>query len=296
MALENRNPLERWVLSLVDRPLQELIRRYGAPERRLEEDGEAYEHPNRAAERELEDLYASGVSDVDSGRVAGAASAEALRRLHAKLRGTPAEQRVWAAVIGELTHPLPDDVADDLIDREVAIDQLGHSRQSDLVQWRLAEFYDEALLTLGKELYARHERGLEEFQSVLDTGRTGRANYPWLLESLADLRASSPEKEQAYLRALEDHPDREWALRTRRVRALENQAHDETVTPEQAEALHATGEPEVWLALAGNPATPTHILEQLAGVAGVKRAKQIRTLARERLGHRRGSAGHSKPE
>jgi hypothetical protein len=209
----------------------------------------------------------------------------ALHRLHEKLRGARCETPVWDALLPRLSRPLPVPVALDLLARRVAFDSLGHSRQADEVQWRLARVYEEALLTLAKEYYAGAGRSVGEFRRLMEAfGRPDPApGWEWVLESLALLRASSPEKAGLLLEGIAASPHHEELLRSVRVTEWEEAASGEGLGPAEAEELFGAGEPRVWRALARNPRTPESVLRRLTALRGVKLAAVIRDAASHTL-------------
>lgn len=264
------NYLEAWVLSLLARPLEDLATSYA-------EDHTARDWLEERRAGQAENPYAYA-------RI-GVVPEETLRALHRKLRGSACEDMLWGAVVSQLAHPLPDDVADDLIDREVALTALGHSRQSDAIQWRLAPFYPEALLTISQELYRDPARSPAEFRAMLDrfAPRREYGGSEWMLRNLLlGGGASSPEKERALVETILAHPYGELH-RIVELRRLEERAADETLSREEIEALYATNEPTVWRALAANPSTPTALLQALSEVRTIDHAARIRHLARSTL-------------
>lgn len=256
------NFLEGWIRRLLALPPGELAARYCTPAERDE-----------TIERELEALKAPHVPPHDRYRSIGEAPDRLLRDLHRRLRGTACEQSIWGAVVFELAHPLPDDVAHDLVDRaddlELLLEKIGHTRQSDAVQWRLAGRVDEALLTLGVEIYADPARDAAAFRGFMERAaeQPSRA-YGWLLDTLVRREPSSPEKERLLADALERHPDRESLRALLEETRLLTRARDPALDAGEAEALFATGEPGVLRALAGNPGTPTGMLERLHATGG----------------------------
>ncbi|MDP9351208.1 MAG: hypothetical protein M3P51_06685, partial [Chloroflexota bacterium] len=232
------NFLEAWVGRLLAMPPAELAARYCDPQPR-EEDGEVYYYTPDAAEHELETLKGPYVPAGDPYRKIGEVPDELLRELHRRLRGTGCEQPVWCAVASELARPLPDDVADDFLDRagelELLTLTLGHTRQGDRAQWRLAELVEEALLTLGIEFYRDPERDASELRSLLERFRD-RKGYGWLLDTLVRRDPSSPEKERVLREAVERHPEREKLRRTMEEARLLRRAADPGIGVDEARA------------------------------------------------------------
>jgi hypothetical protein len=59
-----------------------------------------------------------------------------LENLASKIGGLDCEAVIWRPLLECLEHPLPESVAYDLIERDIEITALGHTRQTDEVQWR----------------------------------------------------------------------------------------------------------------------------------------------------------------
>jgi hypothetical protein len=209
-----------------------------------------------------------------------------LDQLAVKLRGSSAESPIWGAVIVHLGQPLPPAIATDLLERRIAFDTLGHSRQVDEVQWKLAEVYPEALLTLAIDRYTLSQYSLADLQAVLTSFRDNDA-YRSVLALLAELyEASSPEKEQAYLAAVAQHPDAERLLSAYRLHQREVQARSTSLTPEQAQELLLTGIPGILERLASNPQTPEELLHQLMSPQATRQDRRIGAYARQNLAAR----------
>jgi hypothetical protein len=102
---------------------------------------------------------------------------------------------------------VPTHVAHDLIDRKVIVSQLGHTRQNEEIQWRLASLVDEALLTLVYDLFTDPKYTASELEKLL-------ARHPehfWLLEkwehwALRSSQANEMEKEIVWHRWARAHP------------------------------------------------------------------------------------------
>jgi hypothetical protein len=149
-------------------------------------------------------------------------------------------------VITYCAHPLPDAIAHDLIDREVAIARLGHSRQTDDVQWRLAGFYDEARLTLAIDLYTNPRYSTAGLQRLLRQFPTDT----WMLDTLSRRTPSSTEKQAAYVAIAASHPDGDKFVHRQNVIHWLTRATDPDLSIAELAALLQTDEPEVLSALA----------------------------------------------
>lgn len=230
-------------------------------------------------------------------RISGRVPQDMLLQLHRKIRNTSSESRIWSGVLWCLQHPLPGEVAHDLLDRKISINELGHSRQHEDVQWRMAAFYDEALLTLAKDRYCKRKYNLSEFQRVLDFNPT----HIWMLSSLAHAEGSSRAKVQAFLAVVRQHSDAENLLEihetmsdVRRqmkeqsanyVRQLKQAANFE-ITDEEARNLYQTQDRDICLTLIKNPHLCASVLEEMMQLRRFEGAAQVRGAAKSEL-HRR---------
>lgn len=132
-----------------------------------------------------------------------------LSRLHEQTRGAEWEADLWFWLLQFLPDGLPDAVAHDLIDREIAVDALGHCNLTDAALWRLAGWVDEALLTLSKRRYVSAEHTADQFEEVL----YAFPQHKWMLMSLPSLLPSSHEKAERLAARLREHPRRDELLR-----------------------------------------------------------------------------------
>jgi hypothetical protein len=261
-----------WIRGLLTQPNSVLERKY-----REEHYGEAFAEVQQLHESNGLSYPVRQPADVPDGL---------LDQLAAKLRGTGAEGAIWAAVIVNLGQLLPPAIAYDLLDRRIALDILGHSRQVDEVQWKLAELYDEALLTLAIDQYTLPQYSRADLESVFANFREN-SGYRWMMAVLAhQYEASSPEKEQAYVAAATDHPEAEWLLAAHRFHQREVQARGASLTPEQAQELFLTSIPGILERLASNPRTPEELLHKLMTLQATRRERRIGAYARQNLAAR----------
>ena len=163
--------------------------------------------------------------------------------------------------------------------------QLGHRSGPRRLLEVLADKYDydEAILTLGRTLFMSPGESLAVFEQFLTRHRL----HEWLLQTLAYLQASSPQKDAAYQEAVVQHPSSDRLTRIRQVVDLQQRAR-EASDPSEIQELYDSGESSVWLALAGNPHVPAAVLENFAVVKEVKHANAIRHAARQTLAERKG--------
>jgi hypothetical protein len=206
-------------------------------------------------------------------------SDDTLLRLHHKLRNTVCEERIWEVVLAVLKTPLPPSIAYDFIDRRIAINVLGHTKQINTVQWRMAAFHDEALLTLAIDVYTSPQRDLAELHALFQDF----PDHLWMLETLVRQNPSHPQKEHALVALITNHPRAEKLLSIYRIHRSAMLAKDPNLRLETIEELFRSREPHVLKALAANPQTPTHLLAELATIKHMSLARDIRRIAKEQL-------------
>ncbi|MBV9467857.1 MAG: hypothetical protein JOZ57_01275, partial [Abitibacteriaceae bacterium] len=125
--------LEDWVKDLVAQPIAYLNQRYADEDMSLRE---------CVAFRDIEELPFFSPLRKRFRQV----SYETLLELNHKVRNCPCEEPIWEAILWHIEHPLPTQVAHDLIERKIAITLLGHTIQNEEIMWRLAPLVDETLL------------------------------------------------------------------------------------------------------------------------------------------------------
>ena len=221
-------------------------------------------------------------------------SDELLFRLHKELKhNTYYEEPVSNALLHHISHPLPTQIANDLIERGVSVDALAHAPQHEEIIKRLASFVPEALLSLASELYTNPNRSASEFVTLLHEHSTHR----WMLSMLAHQLPSCQEKKEALVQVARNHPD--WAMLEGLVEGvsdtydlwekekLELQYRIErasTVTQnDEISDLYDSGELEVLLALVRNPHTPYDIMVGLSHIKGMNGAPRVRAEAKNAL-------------
>jgi hypothetical protein len=196
------------------------------------------------------------------------------------LKSNDVEELRWLC-----SHPeAPEDFLLKMCDLRQFIDELGHRAGPRSLLLKMAEEvrYPESVLTLGTILYTDARESDGDFAEFL--GR--HAENEWLLGTLVRSDASSAAKEAALVAVIERHPRADQLLDVRRVRREEMRAA--TATDEaEIRQLFALDEPQVWRALAANPATPSELLERLAEMNRTSHAREIRVRARANLDARR---------
>lgn len=209
-----------------------------------------------------------------------------LQELHAHLRGGACEVAIWNVLPTYLEHALPDEVANDLIDRSIATFALSHSRQSDAVMWRLCPLADEAILTLAKEAYTWPDKSLADLLQVLEAF----PHNDWMLQSLAHSLHSSMEKRAAWKKAIADHPEREAFLQIEPRHIFPKPGEKfwlrdapRPLDAEGAALLFYSSDASHLLPLAREPETPIEVLEELSELHNAPDAAAIRHAARINL-------------
>lgn len=215
-----------------------------------------------------------------------------LCELHQKLRGQKCEPWIWSALLKLLGHSLPDEIVFDFIERfepnSHFIVSLGHSRQSEIVMWKLAPLVDEALLTLAKNFYGDANSPLQKFEEVLRRFPSHR----WMLESLGHCAASTLEKRRTYEKAIENHSERElWIDINPRIEPNQKRLFapldlNRLGPDERMKALYGRYNAQKILNFARDDATPDEILRELEDLSGFPNAKEIRIAARANLRRR----------
>lgn len=179
------------------------------------------------------------------------------------------------------SHPtMPDDLLLEIFESGLCLDELGHRRGPRPLLEKLANeaCYPEAIVTLALQLYTDSSESPEEFSRFVKQ----HSDHSWMLDSLVRQSASCAEKKSLLEEVIAAHPEAERLQHQLKVYHWSRQAaHIDD--PRVIESLYATDEPAVWLALAGNRATPRHLIEQLAGIKDVRLARRIRNRAKEAL-------------
>lgn len=260
--------IETWILSLLERRIEDLDREYA------------------------DDSAWSWLDEISRGKVDIGLSDETFHALHLGLYGHPCEDPLWSAIVWKIRRPLPASIAHDLLDRDLATMYLCHSRQEDEVQWRMAgmDRLDEALLTLAREFYTLETRTLTEFQVLLHRF----PDHIWMLANLSLQRASSTEKETLLFAHIRRRPDADSILKV--YNRAERKKHAKRIKDiEEIQQLFDTGDPYSLRGLAENLNTPQTLLEAMLEMKNTQFAKDIRDAARETLAYHRRHSRAEKP-
>jgi len=231
---------------------------------------------------------------------------EYLHQLHTHLHGNALyEGGAWEKLIWQTPTPIPLEIVDDFIERDIAISALGHTQhQNEEALRRLAPHSGEALLHWTTQIYSDPARSASEFAKVLDQ----HPMHQWIYHQLAHQVASSPEKEAVFLKRVEGRP--EWQVaqkmkavherreseRQERKRRLQSartttdvaQMHElyRTAVTNCSQFNHITINSEVLLGLIQNPAIPLDLLILLGQVRGFGGARSLRAAAKSALAQR----------
>jgi hypothetical protein len=153
---------------------------------------------------------------------------------------------------------------------------LGHrSGPPALLNYLADEFdYAEAVLTLAKGMYIDSAVHLAQFRAFLERHQQNS----WMLESLLYEREPENPKNAIIDEFCRRHAHSARLLATaERLRkiARARSAHDS----DEIKELYETKDPKVWAALAANPQTPAHLLQEFLTVTKIPHAIQIRHAA-----------------
>lgn len=200
---------------------------------------------------------------------------EILFEIYNAVKNSDVEETVWRELVFLYDKPLSKQIAFDLIDRKIALVELGHTKQEHEVMWKLAEMVDEALLTLAIDVYTKITFGIDETEILFNKYH----NNSWMLETLIHREPSSTEKRRLFESALQKNTDSDSLQRLLNVVDNAKLARRNDLTIEEFNSLFQTNEPIVWLSLSKNPNTPADILNKLLDVKNIKNARQIRNSA-----------------
>jgi hypothetical protein len=145
-------------------------------------------------------LRLNAPSDVDD---------DLLARLEQRMLGSVWEANAWRTVLLHLPRSLPLALAHRLIDRNVAVDDIGRRWEDEEILWRLAPIVDEALLTLAKHRYQSPDESIDRLREVFDRYPT----HTWMLELLTLTTPSDAEKRKLLVQYLRRHPDPDLVAR-----------------------------------------------------------------------------------
>ncbi len=119
------------------------------------------------------------------------------RELLAAFRASAHESDLWFNLLISPFSP-PEDVLEDLIQRDIHVTTIGHLPLSDRLLWKLADQVPEALLTLGKRRFLDPDCSPDRLEEVLHA----YPHHRWLLNALQDLADEPSDKSRVVSRYL----------------------------------------------------------------------------------------------
>lgn len=131
--------------------------------------------------------------------------ASLLMSLHGHVRSQPWEVEFWEWILTYCPTCLPNSILDHLIETgdEGLICDLCHKSLPDQYHWKLAEHWDEALLTLANRRYLRSEYSPDQFEEILHAFPA----HEWMLTNLVRLTPDCDQKAVLLARSVRAHPD-----------------------------------------------------------------------------------------
>lgn len=136
---------------------------------------------------------------INDGEIEFEITEDTVFEVYKTVKNTDVEEIVWRRVVFLYDKPLTKQIVFDLIDRKIALVELGHTKQDYEVMWKLAEIVDEALLTLAIDIYTKRNFGIEETEILFNIFY----DHTWMLETLIRNEPSSIEKRRLLEAALQ---------------------------------------------------------------------------------------------
>lgn len=137
---------------------------------------------------------------INDGEIELVLTEDTVSEVYKTVKNTDVEEIVWRRLVFLYDKPLTKQIAFDLIDRKIALVELGHTKQHYEVMWKLAELVDEALLTLAIDIYTITSFGVEETEILFNK----YYDHKWMLETLIRTEPSSIEKRRLLEAALQE--------------------------------------------------------------------------------------------
>ena len=268
-------PLQSWIGNLLLCSAEELCEKY-----KFEEDCDA----------EL------GAPHLNADRVMKSPIDESLLvRLHEKLRGLSCEDPIWNGVVWYLSQPLPLNIAHDFINRKI-VAMLANSTQHDEILWRLVRGTgdQDPLLTMAKVRYEKDDWSLHDWEEILVEIVNYDAEDSYCLEIVTGWSASCDEKEDAFYKVVQQHPEYQKIIDYRdSERASQNafnefyaqlqEAASSDVDIESLKKLYNPKRADYLLHLAQHEDSSPLLLRKLAQFKKSKYAAKIRAAAKGEL-------------
>jgi hypothetical protein len=193
----------------------------------------------------------------------------------------------WEALEWICAHPLaPEDVLLKLahlpVDRLLSV--LGHRSGPPSLLEFLADRreYLEAVVTLAIQKYRSQSVSADEFRAFL---QRHWHNYS-MLKALLYEQFNDDSKSRIVEEACRQHPQADDLMELRARLTTIQRAASSSLEPE-IRTLYEAADPKVQLALAGNPHTPTDLLEHMLSAKAIENANRIRHAAMLNLSARR---------
>lgn len=132
-----------------------------------------------------------------------------MHEIHRSLRGRMEERHCWRFLFDEIPFCPPESIVEDLLERDIDTDRVGHLLLTDRLLWRLADVVPESLLTLAKRRFHSETCASDRFEEVLHAF----PHHEWMLSSLACLASGVGEKSLILARYLALHPNRDKLMK-----------------------------------------------------------------------------------
>jgi hypothetical protein len=194
--------------------------------------------------------------------------------MYRKLDGTPYERDIWETILFRYCCPLTEQIAVQLIQKNIGVCELGHRRQTNRIQFMLADLIDEALIILGEEYYCSSSYSSDNFREFISK----YAQNDTLLRHLTFKIPDDEKKETIISECIifHDKSDELSAnLKNQKIAKKLLQTDDK----EFIQAKFEERQPLFWKSISSNIHTPEVILKHLSEISHVKYAKEIRHMA-----------------
>jgi hypothetical protein len=195
-----------------------------------------------------------------------------------RLQGNMFENLLWEVTLYYYPDKLPDYICHYLMDNEIALSTLGHTKQSDEIMWVLGKLVPEAALTLGQEIFMNDVYTANDVKQLLDTFY----NDHWLWNSLIYLEASGFEKQEIFNKRLASRNDFD-AIKERKEELTVEILLKQTKSVELIRKYFLQKNPRYYQVIAQNIHSPIDVLEELQSVKDIKFARNIRNYATENI-------------
>jgi hypothetical protein len=206
-----------------------------------------------------------------------------LAQVHARLKGFSEEEWYWKRLLGTAWLPVTEEIANDLIDRGIAVSEITRCFEDGPVLKRLSNSDTSAAYRLAVAMYFNVQCSACEFEAFL----TEISHHCLVFGTLATLDPNDQAKESVLQTALASQPEGHSLIQLRQAKFQEIEAGSAGLTDNDFRRLWETGSSRVLLALAQNPSTPIWILDLLTQQSQEKFARQIRVAAANNVARQR---------